>query len=120
MLAVRQVAEGTPLQPLKLAALLRLYELATSAHSACAALQPQIVPLPGRDTDVPAILAEAASPLETYFLALGSSPEAASEHLPDLLALSEACSLPGHSVARQGETGERWSEHCSLLSLRHH
>lgn len=44
-----------------MAALLQLYTLALRGHAACAALQPQIAPLPGQATDLQAASEKSSS-----------------------------------------------------------
>ena len=110
-----QAGQGTPAELLRaLGPLLQLFHLATSAHAACAALLPQIRPLPGRavgsgpSAATPAAACVAPS---SYFRAL----DAQQEGLPDLAQLAQACGLAGRpvtaeeeSVRSSGELADPW------------
>ena len=82
----------------ELAALLQLYALATRAHAACAALQPQIAPLPGHGHVVTGHACRpenGQSPVLGYFDALHT---AGPPLLPSLLTLARAVSSGKQAV----------------------
>lgn len=72
----------------ELAALLQLHALSTRAHAACAALQPQIAPLPGHahvETVHASPLENGQSPALGYFDALHTDSRPILPSLPSLV-----------------------------------
>ena len=123
--------------------LLQLYRLATSAHAACAALLPQIAPLPGRmvggdpcstasgpaggsassapGTGIPSGHQAHVAP-SSYFRALQGDVSAGreqQERLPDLLQLAQACGLTSSPALEEDSSQQSSGEQYWLAPMWH-
>lgn len=80
----------------QLAVMLQLYALATRAHAACAALQPQVAPLPGQATVLTGQGRQGLGHFDALDAALGCGMSDDQPPLPTLSSLADAVSPGAH------------------------